>query len=86
MRYIISYDLIAASSDKYQDLYNALEQLEGERILESQWVIEKYGTNPTMLYNQLIKFLIDSTIDHLLITELDGSGWACSPNVGLRKL
>ena len=73
MRYTISYDLKAPGKD-YQTLWNALAAIGAKRVLESEWVANRTGTDTVKLRDHFRQFM-DSN-DRILVTELDGPGWA----------
>jgi hypothetical protein len=73
MRYLISYDLDTPGKD-YQRLYAALAALGARRVLLSQWVTNRSGTNSIGLRDHLRQF-IDAS-DRILVTSLDVSDWA----------
>ena len=73
MKYMINYDLRAPGRD-YQSLYDELEDFKARRVLESQWVFNRYNTNARSLRDYFWQFL-DSN-DRLLIAALDSSDWA----------
>lgn len=73
MRYVISYDLVAPGRN-YQALYDALAALNAKRVLLSQWIANRTGTSPASLRDHLWQFMDNN--DRLLVTELDGAGWA----------
>ena len=85
MKYMVCYDL-RNDDDNYDDLYEELERLDAEPILESQWMINIQNTDPNKLrrhFRKLIggdgRLLIipfsNSLINHCssscLITRLD---------------
>ena len=73
MRYAISYDLRQPGRN-YQKLYDELEKFGGQRILLSQWVARRTGTNAARLRDYIRRF-IDSN-DRLMVTCLDDDDWA----------
>ncbi len=73
MRYLISYDLVRLGKD-YQSFWNALTAIGAQRILMSQWIVRRTGTTAAGLHDHLRQH-IDAN-DRLLVTELDGGGWA----------
>lgn len=73
MRYIVSYDL-NKQGQNYEALWKALRELNATRILYSQYVFRHNNTNCVAVRDHLKRF-IDSN-DRLLVTELDGTGWA----------
>lgn len=68
MRYVISYDLNKPLKD-YPKLWAALEQLGAKRILLSQWIVRRTGTNALNLVNHLLQFV--DTDDRILIMSMD---------------
>ena len=79
---MISYDLIKLGKD-YQVLYDELERLGAERVLLSQWAVNRTKTSCGGLRDYLRKF-IDSN-DRLLVTEL-GEWAACNALTDLNAL
>ena len=73
MRYIVSYDLNKQGQD-YATLIKELKDFGAQKVLYSQWVLKHNTTNCAALRDHFWKFM-DSN-DRLLVTELDGSGWA----------
>lgn len=73
MLYIISYDLIAASADKYQALYDELERLGAVRVLWSQWAVRLTNTSPSALRDHFRGFV--GANDRILVTA-PGSNWS----------
>jgi hypothetical protein len=73
MRYIVSYDLNKQGQD-YTSLTDELKRFGAKKVLYSQWVLRHNSTTCANLRDHFWKFM-DSN-DRLLVTELDGSGWA----------
>ena len=76
MRYVVSYDLENASTEEYQTLEDELERLGGKRVLQSQWVVRMSGLLPKEVCGYFLRFVSDKNRTCLLVTELDGGGWA----------
>ena len=73
MRYIISYDLNKQGQD-YASLTNELKRFGAQKVLYSQWVLRHNSTSCVAFRDHFWKFMDGN--DRLLVTELDGGGWA----------
>lgn len=73
MRYLVSYDLRNPGRN-YDVLYTKLGAFGAKRVLLSDWVFRRQGTNAAEL-REYFKQFIDSN-DRLLILSLDSSDWA----------
>ena len=72
-RYVVSYDLRQPQRD-YESLYEALRALNGQRILESSWLITVQDLTAVTIRDRL-KGVIDSD-DRLLVNGFGNSQWA----------
>ena len=73
MRYLISYDLRKPDRD-YQKLWDALDAMKAEPVLDSQWIAKRTKTSVEKLRDHFKK-VIDSN-DRLLVVCLDSDDWA----------
>lgn len=73
MLYVISYDLNSPGQN-YQPLWDAIAEIGGQRILQSQWVVNRINTTATGLRDYLWKFM--DANDILLVNALGGTEWA----------
>ena len=74
MRYLICYDLVAPGRT-YQALYDALGELGGKRVLESQWVLRHSNTNAEALREHFRQYT--DANDRLLVICMDArDAWA----------
>ena len=69
MKYMICYDLADPESDDYEKLYEELDRLDAEPILESQWMIDIRAADANKVKRHFMK-LIDKD-DSLLIIPFD---------------
>ena len=76
MLYIISYDLNAPGQDD-NALYDALQSLGANRILKSQWTVNRDNTSCQQLFDYLSLF-VDKN-DTLLVTA--PSAWWASNRI-----
>ncbi|MXW09307.1 MAG: hypothetical protein F4X47_05545 [Gammaproteobacteria bacterium] len=74
MRYVISYDLVNGTSEDYESLWDALRQAGAKRLLRSQWCLRRHNTTAVALRDHFWQYMESG--DRLLVTCLDGSGWA----------
>ena len=72
MRYVISYDLRKPDRD-YQSLYEALESIGAERVLQSQWGVRRNNTKAAKLRDHFWQFMDRN--DGILVTAIDGKDW-----------
>ena len=73
MIYVVSYDLVAASTRNYDALYSELVRLGGRRALWSQWLVQSDSTS-AQLRDHLKRYLDNN--DRLLVNELSRYNWA----------
>ena len=73
MRYLISYDLRKPKKD-HEALYETLDHLKAKKVLDSQWVTNRTGTNAEKLRDHIWKSM-DSD-DGLLVVSLGSENWA----------
>ena len=73
MRYTVSYDLRAPGRN-YQQLYDELARYNGQRLLDSEWIIRAYNTSSEAVRDHLRQRMDQN--DRLLVTEFDGAGAA----------
>ena len=71
MRFVISYDLNRPGQN-YTTLWEALEQLGAQRILQSQWIVRR-NTSAQELNNFVWQYMDQN--DRLLVTCLDDGSW-----------
>ena len=84
MRYIISYDLDNATTEDYNRIAEVLEGLGAQRVLLSQWVTRRTGTNARAIADYVWRQMRAN--DRLLVTCLDSVDWCAyrpitDPNV-----
>jgi hypothetical protein len=70
--YSVSYNLVAPDKD-YKALYDELERLGGQRLLQSQWAMRCHGP-ATALRDHLTPYI--DAIDRLVVVQIDGTEWA----------
>lgn len=73
MRYVISCGLLTPDKD-YQQLTDALGGIRATHIMPTQWVASRNGTSPARLRDWVRQYVDEH--DRVLVTELDGAGWA----------
>ena len=73
MRYVISYDLNDPGQN-YASVTNAITELGGQRVLLSQWVVNRTGTNATGIRNYIWAYM--DANDRLLVNSLESADWA----------
>ncbi len=68
-RFLIAYDLLAPNvkEDDYSDLYDALEDMDAQRIQKSVWVV-RTELNATQVFGQLQNHI--HRYDRLLVTRI----------------
>lgn len=74
MRYLVSYDL-DKRCQSHDALWNRLEQLDGQRVLLSQWIVKQDFTDAAGLIDHLRQFIHGA--DRLLVVRLEGAEFAC---------
>jgi hypothetical protein len=67
MRYLISYDLTKPEKD-YPKLIAALTAMKAEKVLYSEWVINRDSTTPLDVANYVLQFM--DADDRILVTEM----------------
>ncbi len=70
--YVVSYDLNKPGKN-YDDLWNALKKLNGQRVLLSQWGVRARGPS-SGLRDYLWQFM--DANDRLLVMDRDSGDWA----------
>ena len=78
VRYIISYDLNKPEKD-YETLWKTLRDLGAQRVLKSQWVVRRTGTDALTLAKLVWDVMTEN--DLLLVTCLDSPDWAASQRI-----
>lgn len=67
MYYLVSYDLGFATSEDYDKIDQAITEMNGEKILETTWIIYRKGTTAQAIANILSRKINEEDEDELVV-------------------
>lgn len=67
MYYLISYDLVGATVEEYETIDTVIQEMNGERILETVWIVYRQGTTAQAIANLLSRKIIEEDGDKLVV-------------------